>query len=273
MNLPMANLQRFFAEVVSVDAWHKPFDGQTLDVALHADVVFREARLGAEPNCPVRFRLGIRKAEVVLRIPVTEPVEALPNSVSRDDPLAHGRLTITVGNTSTRTSGAKAAIGTRPSQSNALLEASGASTRSNERSLEIDRPSTGASVLQSKTATGDYRWELTPLTGQTLDGRGWDALSEPRVTLRDLRTTTKSLPPSVRFEVFCAKEDLSVTDVTLKDVTLMEALSSSFGFDNRRAAAEAYIRTRLVEAGLEVGSFDDPFEQICIADVMARAIK
>jgi hypothetical protein len=271
--VPGNNLQRFFADVVSVAAWHTPFDGTHVQVDLHADVVFRTARVGGESASPVRFRLGIKRAEVILRIAPTEPVEIIPSSVSRDDPLSHGRLTLTVGSSATRASNvrASAAVG-RNVGVGVSLGAEGSKSLADTQAVSVDRPSSAANVLQTKTADGQYRWELTPVIGDVLEGRGWDAATAPRARLKDTRMGAKSLPPTVSIEVVCAKEDISITDISVKQDGSLRALNLSFNNQNRRAAAEAYIRSKLSEIGLTSENFDDPFGVVRLADVLARPV-
>jgi hypothetical protein len=87
------NRRRAFADVVSIDAWHAAFGAKRPRVDLHADVVFGTARVGGEVESPVRFRLSVKRAEVVVIIPDSEPVSVDPKSVARETPEAQGRLT------------------------------------------------------------------------------------------------------------------------------------------------------------------------------------
>jgi hypothetical protein len=76
------NRRRALAEVVSVDAWHEQFGHGVPKVDLHVDVVFENGRVGAEKESPVRFRLSVRQAEVVILIPELEPASVDKKSVS-----------------------------------------------------------------------------------------------------------------------------------------------------------------------------------------------
>jgi hypothetical protein len=96
MSTPALNRKRIFADVVTVDAWHPTFSVASPTVDLHADVVFRVARLGAETDSPVRFRLAIKRAEVVVVIPPNEPVGILKASVAREQSIRKGTLTKSV---------------------------------------------------------------------------------------------------------------------------------------------------------------------------------
>src|SRR5262245_5361428 len=86
------NRKRVFADVVSIDAWHPGFSARAPTVDLHADVVFRVARVGGEIESPIRFRLGLKRAELVLIIPPNEPVGIVKRTVARDQSLQKGKL-------------------------------------------------------------------------------------------------------------------------------------------------------------------------------------
>jgi hypothetical protein len=85
------NRRRAFADVVTIDAWHDAFDGEKARADLHADIVFGTARVGGEPESPIRFRLSIKRAEIVLVVPPSEPITIDRSSVSRDSPDLPGR--------------------------------------------------------------------------------------------------------------------------------------------------------------------------------------
>jgi hypothetical protein len=87
------NRRRVFADVVTVDAWHMDFSNEHGKADLHADVVFDTARIGAETESKIRFRLSLKRAEVVVIIPETEPVTVDKGSISRDTP--HHQVTKT----------------------------------------------------------------------------------------------------------------------------------------------------------------------------------
>jgi hypothetical protein len=93
MNNNSENRKRAFADVVAIDAWHDNFSENVSTADLHADVVFGTARVGGESQSPVRFRLSVRRAEVIIVIPDSEPVSVDRTSVSRDAPELEGRLT------------------------------------------------------------------------------------------------------------------------------------------------------------------------------------
>jgi hypothetical protein len=121
------------------------------------------------------------------------------------------------------------------------------------------------------TLSGDYRWLVQAVGSATLSGRPWDPYSEPRLTLKDKRgDRSKGIPPTVRIDVRCLREDLNIAGLETKDETLWQKIRERSGFKNRLAAAESYIRDRLLREGLSVGRIEDPFGELLIATTTAH---
>jgi hypothetical protein len=150
------------------------------------------------------------------------------------------------------------------------IEAGARASSSKREKLELAVPVAEHSVTQSKTGDGHYRWIIEMRAGGALSGRAWDALKDPRLKLIDERSN-KSLEPSVLLEVRCRAEDLIVEDVEVKDEGVWTKASSRFGVKNRLAAAIAYIKTKLVEGGLEVNNIEDKFGEVTLTQVAAEA--
>jgi hypothetical protein len=268
------NRKRAFADVVSIDAWHNAFDNQNSRADLHADVVFGVARVGGEPESPVRFRLSIKRAEIVVVIPESEPVSVDRTSVSRDAPELQGRLTevqeqATQANVRGNTSGSFGPAGLAGSVS---LEAGAQASIAANRKLEISSEVSLMLVTQSRTVDGHYRWSVESQFGKILEGRPWDGSKHPRLELIDKRKDRSTgIPPTVRVEVRCRREDIVIDDLKIKDQNLWHAAKDRFGFKNRMAAAESYIRDRLTEEGLEVKNIEDIFSQLTLGSVTAES--
>lgn len=267
------NRKRAFADVVSIDAWHAPF-GKTETVDLHADVVFGEARVGGEEESAVRFRLKVKRAEVVVVIPETEPVGVVKSSVSRDAPEFEARYHKTIARNRHTQAKAASQLNITPAQVSPCVDvgaAAGASSTTDE-TIEISATVPLIMATMSKTPEGHYRWALKSIKDdQPLEGRPWDGTKQPRLKLVDLRKDRKSgLPPTVRLEVRCKREDLLIEDLTIKNETVWQAARQALGFENRMAAAESYIRDRLTEEGLEVLNLPDIFGQLTLASVTAE---
>lgn len=269
------NRKRAFADVVTIDAWHEAFGDSCPTADLHTDVVFGTGRVGGEPESPVRFRLSIKRAEVVVVIPESEPVDVDPSSVSRDTPELSGHSTEILEQSARGGFQGKGSFSLSPTRisGSASAEASAEASLSASRKLEIVSPISTMIVMQSKTDDGDYRWLLTPQVGPFLSGRPWDATQAPRLKLVDLRRDrSKGIPPSVRLEVRCLREDILIDDLQIKDESFWEAAKTRFGFKNTVAAAISYIRDRLSSEGLDVKNIEDAFGQVTLGSTTAEPI-
>ena len=62
-------------------------------------------------------------------------------------------------------------------------------------------------------------------------GRPWDAIKQPRLKLVDQRKDrTRGIPPTVRVEIKCRREDLLIEDLEIKDETLWQTAKRKVGF-------------------------------------------
>jgi len=267
------NRKRAFADVVTIEAWHDEFDDGHPKADLHTDVVFGTARVGGEPESPVRFRLSVKRAEVVVIIPELEPVSVDRTSVSRDSPELEGRLTKVVEQTNqAHAKGVLSASITRAGLGGgASAEAGAEASISASEKLEVSATVQFVIVTQSKTAEGHYRWSIEPRATKVLKGRPWDAVKQPRLKLIDKRRDRSTgIPPTVRVEVRCRREDLHIGQLEIKDENLWETVKRRAGFHNRMAAAESYIRDRLLEEGLDVRNIGDIFGELTLGSTIAE---
>lgn len=268
------NRKRAFSEIVSIEAWHSPFSQEGARADLHADVVFGEGRVGGELESKVRFRLRLRRADLVIVVPETEPLAIDKASVSRDNSaeISGSKVThITRGAALSGSASLEAVVAASGPSLNASVASkaefnSGAGSR-----VEASELVKAMKIKQSLTAEGHYRWEIKPQLLEYLDGRPWAAATEPRLTLIDKRADrSKGIPPMVRIEIRCLREDLEISDVEIKDKAIWTKLKGGMAFENKKIAAEAYIRNRLCAEGLEFGDISDPFGQLVLAHVSAE---
>lgn len=258
--------------MVTIDAWHASLNEDCGQADLHADVVFGEARVGGESDSPLRFRLSIKRAEVIIVIPEHEPIAVDRASVSRDSLEMEGSIRDTVTRTARASVGGAAniAVGVAGAAASASASAEGVVDTSAVTQIETTSAAKLVLAVQTKTADGHYRWELSSQSGEALKGRPWKA-SEPRLRLLDQRKDrTKGIPPCVRVEVRCLREDLVVRDIEVKNAGLWDQIRERVGFENRVAAAESYIRNKLLEEGLDVENIHDPFGRLTIGSVLAE---
>jgi hypothetical protein len=268
-----ANHTRAFADVVTIDAWHSAFVEGRAKVSLHADVVFGTARLGGEPDSTIRFKLSIKRAELVVIVPETEPLRIDKASIARDAPKRTGSETKTVKEGASISTEGKVGVslGTTTAQGEVGVQSSGKKKSETQTKTIITSRFSDMLVTQSMTAERDYRWSIECRPGEVLDGRPWDGLKHPRMKIIDTRRDPDSgVPPAVRLEMRCRREDLSISSIQLKDNNMWKRVRSRLGFGNRILAAEAYIIHRLAEEGLTTRNFSDRYGEILLATTIAE---
>jgi hypothetical protein len=268
------NRQKVFADVISIDAWHDKFSDETDIVDLHADVVFGAARVGGETDSRVRFRLSIKRAELAVIIPDSEPFAVDKQSVARFGDvttIAQSLEQTTEVHGSMEGTGSLAAGLTKVSAKvGAKLLANAKHTAKEKLKWTGKRASIIVTYRFHNVEKSD-RWSFEPGAGPVLDGRPWDALKSPLLKLVDRRTNRrKGIAPSVRLELRCLREDLEIKNIEIKNANSWERLKSRLGNENRLKAAEAYIRNQLEQTGLEAGDLSDKFAKITLSDVIAN---
>ena len=263
-----ANRKKAFAELVSVEVWHDTFGSDVPSADLHVDVVFGTARVGGEVESPVRCRLSLKRADVVVVIPHSEPLSIDKASVSRDAPQFEGRIVKTRENSAAAKAGASAFFGASNKGVNVALDATaeGQSSMTYSNKVEIAAVIKLMDVTQSKTPDGSYRWTIKPMSAGILEGRPWNAHENPRLRVVDNRKDrTKGIPPTLRIEVRCLREDLVIEELKMKNETIWRRLVSKNKRRNNVVAAECYIRDQMSKEGLEVVNIHDLFGELTLA--------
>lgn len=269
-----ANRQRAFSDVISIDAWHEKFSPDKATVDLHADVVFGTARLGGETKSKVRFRLSIKRAELVVLVPHFEPFGIDKHSVARTDPgtkMTRSLQQVTEVNASIDGS-VKAEIGIRgPSASLDMQAQAGAKGKITEELKGSEDVVSIKVTHRYHNVEKNHRWIFEPGIDPFLSGSPWNAVTSPLLTLVDHRKNRKGpLEPSVRIEIRCLREDLVITGIEIKEEGFWHRIVNREGISNRTKAAEAYIKKQLEELGLEAGNLSDKFANITLAQIVAN---
>lgn len=155
-----------------MEAWQQATN-LTSQLSLHADVVFKEGRIGGEPNSKVRFRLSVKRAELIIIIPESEPLSVVRNSVSRDTVKVSGtKIAREIrGYSSSLDSSARSKINTVGAS--ASIEAGFSIAKKSNGEEVVERHQSFSSILveQSTTPEGNYRWELSTALNDVLIGR------------------------------------------------------------------------------------------------------
>jgi len=171
------NVGRVFSEIVSVEAWHSPFDDSMQVARIHADISFHHAKLGDDRDCPVRFSLGIKRAEVQVVIPTNEPLAVVQRSVDRGH-IPTGNKTSELNDRhgfEGKLEGAIAPLSAAPLSFSAGGKAD--LVQCKKSSLTITEKAT-PNIVRHFASDGIHCWEITARSG-LLIGKAWDALTEP----------------------------------------------------------------------------------------------
>lgn len=259
----MSNLQKVFESVVSIDAWRTTFDSETQLAKVHIDVSFLKGKLGDDPGSPVRFEVALKRAEIIFAIPATEPISVVQSSVKRERPISVKAEITQERETSARVGAAANLNMTAPK---AEVNAAASKSYAVKESVTASSESGAITWAQSKRPDGQYRWELAPKAARLLLGKAWDAVSEPLLSIRS--TGNSKIDPVARIEIRCRREDLLITNLQAKNEGVLQKALTGTIFDNKLAAAEAYIVNVLSSRNLDIRNFEDPFGEILLADVM-----
>lgn len=275
----MPNQIRNLAEVVTLEAWHDRFDGGRMRADLHVNVAFSTGRIGGKATDKVRFRLMLRQAEVVIVIPPSEPAKVDPRSVRRDARIREGVATQTreTDLQGAANAGAKLKLGVNGADAGLDFGASAAASAKSATSLTVSEAIREMTAVHGLDEDGaSHRWSITPAIGDELVGQPWRSESEPRLTVIDTRADRdRGIPPSIRVEVRCRREDLVIADIVMADDAKWSLLQRNPLHRNRVAAAEAYLRNRLFEERLlegAEGDLSDPFARMTLAVVLAEGL-
>lgn len=275
----MSNQVRNLAEVVTLEAWHDKFDGATKRADLHVNVAFTSGRIGGKATDKVRFRLMLKQAEVVIVIPPSEPAKVDPRSVRRDTRAREGVATQTCETDlqGSANAGGKLKLGANGPEAGMDFGASAAASSKAATSVVITEALREMTVVHGLDEDGtSHRWTVTPAIGDELVGQPWRSEDEPRLTVVDTRADRdRHIPPSIRVEVRCRREDLVITDIVMADEAKWSILQLNPQHRNRVAAAEAYLRNRLFEERLLEGADGDmsnPFARMTLAVVLAEGL-
>ncbi|MEO1677852.1 MAG: hypothetical protein AAFU80_06780 [Pseudomonadota bacterium] len=120
---------------------------------------------------------------------------------------------------------------------------------------------------------GNHSWKLKPSFGQHLEGKVWNPNDEPRMRIDDLRSREEresdeknGLSPVVMVEIQCKREDIDIYDIRMNDDEVQRELENTRNHAVRKAAAEGFIRSQLLQQGLTVGDMTKVFSNLTVAD-------
>ncbi|MEV5030910.1 hypothetical protein [Sphingobium sp. LMC3-1-1.1] len=264
------NRIRVFSEVVAIDAWHQPIQVSDYSASVHVDVTFKQGRVGGnDDRFPFTFRLSLKKA--TLLVTVESPLEVDRKSVARNVPEAqveYSRIKL-----ARESAVARLAAGARLTPShvsahlNAAAELNGEHSDQVEKKLSLSTPPT--MVTYEPVDRSNYRWTLSPVLEDELSGQPWDPVSNPRLRMGSSKTLGR-IEPIIKAEIFCALEDLEISDIKPKEKPTISAKIHDFVFgDENKAVAIQHLKLLLRDADLDPGSLDNRFSDVLLASVIA----
>jgi hypothetical protein len=269
------NRQRAFAELKSIEAWHGEFTNECKRVALHADVTFGTARLGGEPESKVRFKLSLQRAELIVILSDNEPAIIDPSSVARNWQILTGTKSRRSKNLKSGSASFEAAVGISEAGANGSISASakGAMEGEYEETVTATEDVCRIRVSHARSEGKDQKWRFDPEFGALLEGKPWSANEKPLLDIIDQRIDSKKgIPPVVTLELRCLREDLYIEDIEVKDPSLLDRVNPNWNSRNHQIAAEAYIRNKLIEHGLETGDLGDAYARLVLGVVTASTL-
>ena len=265
------NTHRSLKRLVVIDAWFQRSTEDPRRFTLHADVSFNIERLGGGQETAVTFKVGVKQCEIVFVRPL-DGFTVDRSTVCRQKPMgpqevmrkkqknASGsiRSTLSISRKPALGAGAEAEVSTRSEQS---------ATSTHSKSLYNEQ--------FTRSRDGHDAWSVNgEELGGCLNGPVFDAETDPRLTLVDIRDEERRLReeanemiPIARIEVRCLREDVDIYEVKLKDEDQEKRLFGKPGSKERLQIARGVLREALLSEGLSVGQLlDDPYAEMTICD-------
>jgi hypothetical protein len=261
------NRTRVLAQVLSVDAWHKPFRLDSNTAAVHVELSFHEGRIGGDdPSFPFTFRIRLKKALLSIRLdaPLTIVRDSVARPLQRYD-AEHTRV-VSIKDATKTNGNLKASL--NPPSVGLSAETGGSNEVSKEEYVKLVQEIPPISVAPRPSGRHEYRWEMEPKHKAYLDGQPWNPISEPRLSVR-LPSDKMKIDPAIKVFVSCALEDIEIDELVPKDTGFIDAMKNGIFNKINEAAAIQQLKITLKEAELEVSSLDDRFSHLIIADVLA----
>lgn len=264
----MNNRRRVLAELVSIDAWHEPFHISQGSYGVHVELSFHEARLGSDdPESPVTFRACLRRA--LLIVSIESPLRIDRASIARSIPIKQAEHTkiLRAKNQVRSEVGMKTSIEPRKLAAAVGFSASIESDVSREDEIRFVQTLPETIVTARPQDGMRYRWDMEPSLSDHLSGQPWDPIEAPRMKV--ILPKTIGIDPAIKVEIRCAREDLVISDIELKDKSMWSQLESRVRGDLSDATAVQHLKNLLIGADLEPGDIDNRFHEIILADLFA----
>lgn len=261
----MDNRTRALSQAISIDGWISEFDDDGT-ATVHADIVFRKGAFGEGSDAKIRFKIALKRAEIVLRIPSEETQTVVRKSVARTIATSSGKSTTTKSQ-KTQLSGLLRGRLSHSPDASAEVEATKEIQKDKMITLEED---VTQFVEQHFTTEDDhYGWEIATNTDgpdEYLAGSPWDSANSPRFQIRQNKKELES-SCTIVVEVRCAREDIEIIDLEEKNPQSRQMFRQKRNKDVNLAAAEQLIKDELLKSGfLEIPDLAEKHSRLLIAD-------
>ncbi|OUS38509.1 hypothetical protein A9Q94_02435 [Rhodobacterales bacterium 56_14_T64] len=242
-----SNLSKSLNEIVSVESWYAKFTEENRESEFFMHVRFQEAVFGGDPEHTVRFRLRLRKADVIVF--AEEPLKVPKSGVRRD------RLNIEATYEQERTEETNAGISGEGSVevSQAGLKgkakvAVNADKTVKDKSTSTRRIRTSGTLVEHSIDTdGNNRWSFSPADGEHLLGQVFEQTA-PLMKVHHQEQVGK-ISPIVKVQVKCRREDIDVLDLEPKNLP-KGMFERGIGPEAKLRLAEEIIKDTLATEGL-----------------------
>ena len=276
------NKQRALGRIAIIRAWFSPLTGLAPPrYAFQMDVSFQSDRLGGGPDDPVRFKVGLKRCQLVVVLPRAQSGLAIDH---RTVEAGHSPTTVTISQrieaSSEAGGSASLGVGPRGATGSLSLEAAAKRTRSVEASSEQFLP-----VLlgtRSLSVEGHQSWNVARIDGiHILEGLLWDANRDAaRFELVDRRPVEvqeqekrTGMHATVTVEVRCKREDLEVTEIGLTDPNQAQVMARLINRNKAMKVAEAFIKKKLQEEGLRVGNINEAYSDLVVSELVVSLVE
>lgn len=259
------NSQRILKNLVSIEAWHKELETVNQISPLTVDLVFQEALFGDNSTDKVRFRVRLKKAELVIKLDQSGNLVVPNDSVRRDAMSLKGRTVQALSTSSQNELKGHAEASISESGFNAKLNAKAASeivrSESTLTDFEIEH---GSISKEHFKEDGNHCWRFEPLVSELLYGNAWDGPAK----LLELKTKYPSqIGDAVIVEVKCRREDIEVLDVESQNGHVWRLIPKTQ--KEKLALIHEIVRDELSELNLGDPDLENDFAQVTVASIVA----
>lgn len=255
------NFQKVFSELISIDAWHSAYDAEGR-ASVHVDLSFRSGDMGAEDEYEITFRVSLRKATLCLIVPESEPLGIVQSSIDREQTLEGLRKTISESRLANSASAAISAQLNASLPIEATGSIAGERTRKVATVTEFNESLKSFRTRQFNNRDGHCSWEISPEEAKVLIGKVWDPVKNPRLKVKKL--SESALQPVLRVHVIANRGDIEIDRIEIKKGNVFQ---NKFA-NNRKAAAKAIIKERVLGLGLEHPNPDNDLVEIELASAV-----